>query len=114
MPGGKMSFEETLNKVEGNLFTVSEYDTLCAAAINGGLISTIFDPDHPSDDLPAGLMEWIHFCEYVRSANAILHMVLSGVLVPTSMDVSDAQAGYRYKKSDMADAIIENMGVGSL
>jgi hypothetical protein len=108
-----MSLEDNLKKVEGTTFTVSEYDTLCVAALNGGLVE-FPDLDGEDEDVPEELMGWIHFCEYIRSANSILHLVLTGVLIPTQTDESDEYPGYRYEKSVMADAIIENMGVGEL
>lgn len=110
-----MSLEESLNQVEGEAFTVSEYDTLVIAALNGGLVES---PDLESltdEDLPPALMDWIRFCERVRMDYAILHLVLAGVLVPTQPDdVESEYPGYRYVKSDMASAIIENLGVGKL
>src|SRR4051812_27774196 len=107
-----MSLDDVLPEFEGNYFTISEYDTLCIAAMNGGLVESP-DLDSPTDEIPEELTEWIEFCEYIRSCNAILHMVLAGVLVPVTQE-DDVESGYRYEKSEMADIIIENMGVGKL
>ena len=98
--------------VEGKAFTTSEYDALVLAAFNGGLIPYP-NPDDPAGEVPEALMEWLHWCEYIKTGNAILHLILAGVFVPVQRDVLDSRGGYRFTKTDIADAVMENLGVGN-
>lgn len=93
-----------------SLYTTQEYDQLVLAAIQGMEIET--DPEDPGD-VPLEVMEWVSFCEWVKSANMLIHLVLSGVLVPSRRDgILPEGAGYVYVKTDVADALMEDFGKG--
>lgn len=106
---------ESGQREEYVLFTAQEYDQLIVAAFNGGLIEAPTDEELEDDnaDLPEELTDWLRWCEAMKTGMMLIHMVLSGVLVPSSQNAKlPRDAGYTYRKTDVADVILEDFGAG--
>lgn len=103
------------------LYTAEEYDALIFAAMRGGIIEDVEEIDTPDGDeimVPDELMDWLEFCDWIKSGTMLIHLVLAGVLVPTRKDPESdfpyPLPAYLYERTENADVIMEDYGIGEI